>query len=190
MAVPGRGTWSAATASAATAAVPASIVSAETLTKISTKAAQDFVDKYYPTLQTSRATLSSFYMPSTKAADGKTLPVLVFNGKTIPDPPALQTMFEKDMPTATYEVQSFDCHPLNPNYNAAGPGPHPPESGRNMSILISVSGYVKFADVNEDPLRGFHESFVLVPNTAIAALKAGEGVRSWLIQSQTFRFVV
>ena len=129
-------------------------------------------------------------MPLTKAADGKTVPVLVFNGKVIPDPTALQAMFEKDMPTATYEVQSFDCHTLNPNYNAAGPGPHPPESGKNMSILISVSGYVKFAEIKEDPLRGFHESFVLVPNTAAAASKAVGSTRNWLIQSQTFRFVV
>src|SRR4051794_2733820 len=112
-------------------------------------------------------------MPSIKAADGKTVPVLVFNGKVIPNPSALQVMFEKDMPSATYEVQSFDCHALNPNYNAAGPGPHLPESGKNMSILISVSGYVKFTDIKENPLRGFHESFVLVPNTAVTASKAG-----------------
>ncbi|KAH0541656.1 hypothetical protein FGG08_003887 [Glutinoglossum americanum] len=152
-------------------------------------AATEFVDTYYPALQSSRGKLSSFYIPSTTDTEGKTLPVLVFNGNVLSDPPAMRLMFEKEMPATTYEVQAFDCQVLNPNYSTAGPGPHPPDSGKNMSILISVSGWVRFGESKEAPIRGFSETFVLVPNLAAATAKAKGGVRNWLIQSQTFRLV-
>jgi NTF2-related export protein 1/2 len=129
-------------------------------------------------------------MPPTTDSDGKTLPILVFNGNVIPDPPSMQVMFEKEMPSTTYEVQAFDSQVLNPNYNAAGPGPYSPESGKNMSILISVSGWVRFGDSKEAPIRGFSESFVLVPNSGATAAKSKGSSRNWLIQSQTFRLVV
>ncbi|KAH0559670.1 hypothetical protein GP486_003815 [Trichoglossum hirsutum] len=165
-------------------------LSADTATKVSTEAAQEFIDAYYPALQSSRAKLPSFYTPPTTGSDGKTLPVLIFNGNVIPDPLSMQTLFEKEMPSTTYEVQAFDCQVLNPNYSAAGPGPYPPESGKNMSILLSVSGWVRFGDSKEVPIRGFSESFVLVPNAEAAVAKPKGNARKWLIQSQNFRLVV
>jgi NTF2-related export protein 1/2 len=75
-------------------------------------AAEKFVESYYAALQSSRATMS-FYSPPSAMPDGKPLPAIVFNGNIISDAAAFQAMFEKQMPPAHYEVQSYDCHVLN-----------------------------------------------------------------------------
>lgn len=155
------------------------------------QAAQRFVESYYPALQTARSSLDSFYVPSSSLSDGKTVPTIVFNGNVIPDPLALRTLFENEMPHAHYEVQSFDCHVLNPNYSLAGPGIHPPSSGKNMSIILTVSGYVRYGESRDGAMRGFSESIVLIPNPDSSSSRArGIPKRDWLIQSQNFRLVV
>ncbi|KAI9814914.1 MAG: hypothetical protein M1832_005642 [Thelocarpon impressellum] len=162
----------------------------DVLTKVSTDAAQKFVESYYHVLQSSRSTLSSFYVPAASMPDGKALPSIVFNGNVIPDALSFQTLFEKQMPQARYEVQCYDCHVLNVNY------PTPPSDrsappGRNMSILVSVSGYARYGDSRDGPNRGFSESIILVPNTETQPTRQKGGVRKdWLIQSQNFRLTV
>lgn len=110
------------------------------------------------------------------------------------------------MPAAHYEVQSFDCQVLNPNYpaetsaNAAPPqGPSTKGGGaqqaataKNMSILVLISGNVRFGESRDLPPRGFSETVVLVPNQTAdqGVRKAGKGRKDWLIQSQNFRLVV
>jgi NTF2-related export protein 1/2 len=137
-------------------------------------------------------------VPPTTLPDGKTLPVLTFNGNIIPDPTALQTMFTTQMPTAHYEVQSYDAQVINPAYATAetqaagvvgGVAPAGGDGRANISLLVLVSGYVRYGEnVKEAAMRGFSESFVLVPNLALERTRGkGDG---WLIQSQNFRLVV
>jgi NTF2-related export protein 1/2 len=153
-------------------------------------AARYFIDTYYGALndKSARGTLSSFYIQPTPtnplAAD------ISLNGNIVPSPADLQILFESQMPKSHYEAQSFDCHVLNPNYNIGASdvdlGPDP--SGRKMSILLVVSGYVKYGESRDAKMRGFTENFVLVPNFA-AGIGNQAAVRKWLIQSQNFRIV-
>ena len=149
-----------------------------------------FVDTYYPTLSSSRANIASFYMPASAMPDGKPLPVIVFNGNVIQDPTAMQTLFQEQMPEARYEIQDYDCQVVNPHYVAEGTQGSSPASGKNMTILVTVSGHVKFGEPRAATVRGFSENFVLIPNPAAATKTRGKHVKGWLIQSQNFRLVV
>jgi NTF2-related export protein 1/2 len=62
-----------------------------------------------------------------------------------------------------------------------------------MSILVSVSGYVRYGEGKDLPMRGFSENFVLVPGEDADKRKMrdrGKGGREWVIQSQNFRITV
>lgn len=118
--------------------------------------------------------------------DGRLLPTIIFNGNTISTPGSLQDLYESQMPQAHYEVQDYDCQVLNPSYVAEGAQIRGGE-GRNMTILVTTNGYVKYGGPRE-PTRGFSENFVLVPNQVTGQSKRGG--KEWLIQSQNFRLVV
>ena len=120
--------------------------------------------------------------------DGKSLPVIVWNGNIIPDPTSFQKMFQEEMPRTHYETQSYDCHVLNPNYVAEGAPAGDAASGKNMTFLVIVSGYLKYGDDRSLPSKGFSENFVLVPNSAAVHTK-GKNQNQWVIQSQNFRLV-
>ncbi|KAI4143475.1 MAG: hypothetical protein L6R39_004558 [Caloplaca ligustica] len=159
--------------------------------KISTNAAQYFVDSYYAALNDHRGTITSFYMDGAEMPGGKPLPTISFNGNQIPDALAMQTMFEQQMPQSHYQVQCYDCHVVNPNYIAEGTQGWPAKTGKNMTILVAVSGYVKYGDPKEAKPRAFSETFLLVPNPAAAVSKQRlKNVKEWLIQTQNFRIVV
>lgn len=108
------------------------------------------------------------------------------------------------MPPSHYEIQSFDCQILNPNYPTAleaqsttagrpsRPANTPTAAAKNMSIMVIVSGYVKFGEGRESldsPHRGFSETFILVPNPLADNTPKGRSKKQWLIQSQNFRIV-
>ncbi|PGH30550.1 hypothetical protein GX50_06683 [[Emmonsia] crescens] len=177
----------------------------DTLTKISTDAATDFVQSFYPALQSTRNTIASYYAPT------PTLSKILFNGNVVADGPSVQEIFINQMPPAHYEVQSYDCQIINTNYpglassssslsaasTSANVSAKPLPSAaaaRNMSILVTVNGFVRFGE-ERDPgdlsNRGFSETFVLVPNAqADAGGPKAKGKKHWLIQSQNFRLVV
>ena len=113
------------------------------------------------------------------------------NGNVIPDPNAIQNFFETQMPKAHYEVQSYDVQVLNANYNVgvADDALGPDSKGNKMSMLVLVSGYVKYGDTKDAVMRGFTETLVLVPNQESIKSKA-RGIKSHLIQSQNFRLVL
>ena len=157
----------------------------------SSSAAQKLVDSYYPALQSNPSTLATFYMVATTMPDGTTLPSIILNGNVIPSAAEMQSMFENRMPAARYEVQSFDCQVVNPNYIAENSKGTVSLSGKNMSILVIVSGYVKYGESRDVPMKGFSENFVLVPNPDVEqARNKGKHAKDWLIQSQNFRLVV
>jgi NTF2-related export protein 1/2 len=122
--------------------------------------------------------------------DGKPIPAIVFNGNQIPTAADMQALYENDMPPCHYEVQSFDCQILNKNYVPQGGTAGSNQSGKNISILVLVSGYVRYGDSRDEPLKGFSESIVLVPNLEKSGRTTRVSRRDFLIQSQTFRIVV
>lgn len=91
-------------------------------------------------------------------------------------------------------MQSYDAHPINPNYNIGVEESKlgPDKDGKKISIAIMVSGQVKYTSKNGDEgeERGFMENFVLVPNMEARNPKAPKGIKQWLIQSQVFRLVL
>lgn len=123
--------------------------------------------------------------------DGKPLPAIVFNGNVIPDPTAMQKMFQEQMPKAEYVPGDYDCHVLNPNYVVDGKQQTSSSvsSGRNMTILLTVSGFVKYGQPRSVEPRGFSETFVLIPNPSASGSGRSRQGKEWLIQSQNFRLV-
>lgn len=161
-------------------------------TRLSTDAAEHFVDQYYTTLNGPRNQLKSFYVPTANPANGRSLPHISYNGELLQDASIFQERFEKQMPWTHFEPQSVNVHVMNPSMEPVqGTGKR--EAERNMSLTIQVSGYVRLAERKEGPMRGYSDSFVLVPNKEVMG---GRGTskqdtgRRFLIQSQNFRFVV
>ncbi|KAL6716349.1 hypothetical protein ACLMJK_005915 [Lecanora helva] len=161
-------------------------------TYVSSIAAANFVESFYAALNNSRETIASYYMPATTMTDGKSLPVILFNSNVIEGPTAMQTLFKEKMPESQYEVQDYDCHVLNSHYvpqDAEGPSQ---ETAKNMIILITINGQVRYGDVKStlNSQKGFSESIVLAPNPAAVGNERGKPVKEWLIQSQNFRLVI
>lgn len=153
-------------------------------------AATNFVESYYPALQSARHTIASFYIKPSTMQGGKALPTIIMNGNTVESGAAVQEIFEKQMPAARYEVQSFDCHILNPCYLPPEATQSDNKSGKQCTLLALVSGVVTFGTPREDPQRGFSETFVLVPNNDQSGPRGrGAKRKDFLIQSQNFRHV-
>jgi NTF2-related export protein 1/2 len=159
-------------------------------------AAENFLDNYYVALQGSRHTIASYFCKSEATADGKVLPHIVWNGNVYDTPEDYQRLYEDCMPFTHYEVQSFDCHVINPTSLApdklkGGSGDPDKDIERRMSIVILVSGTIRLEEPKTGPLRQFSETFVLVPNPEKAP---GRGKmaekKGWIVQNQNFRYVV
>lgn len=159
------------------------------LTRLSTEEGESFIDAYYTTLNASRTHVASFYVPASCGA--RPLPHISYNGELLNDASAFQERFDKDMPYTHFEPQSTNVHVMNPSIGTAGSGKKEAES--NVSLVVQISGYVRLQERKEGPMRGFSDSFVLVPNKEEMGGK-GTGKqavgRKWLIQTQNFRFVV
>lgn len=157
------------------------------LTRLSTEDGESFADAYYTTLNTTRSHITSFYVPT--SAGPRPLPHISYNGELM-DASAFQQRFEKDMPYTHFEPQSTNVHVMNPSVGpVAGTGKR--EAEGNVSLVVQVSGYVRLRERKEGPMRGFSDSFVLVPNGEDVGGKGKQSAgRKWLIQTQNFRFVV
>jgi NTF2-related export protein 1/2 len=160
-------------------------------TRVSNDAAEHFTDAFYTALNGSRNQLASFYVPAIIQPSGRGLPHISYNGEVTNDAAAFADKFEKEMPWTHYEPQSLDVHVLN---RALLPveGKSKKELERNMSLTVQVSGYVRLYERKDGPMKGFSDSFVLVPNKeevgGKGTAKSGHG-RQWVIQTQNFRFV-
>ncbi|KHJ33792.1 putative nuclear transport factor 2 domain protein [Erysiphe necator] len=158
--------------------------------KAATSTAQDFIETYYPALNSSkgRSALASFYIKSEN-----TKPDIIINGNTISSPTDFQKLFETQVQRAQYEVQSYDAHILNSNYNLLGYSNSSlsDKDGKRASVIVLISGSVKYWKEGEEAnLRGFTESVVLVPDPeAIGPKSTKIKPRKWLIASQNFRLV-
>ncbi|KAG9239678.1 hypothetical protein BJ875DRAFT_365096 [Amylocarpus encephaloides] len=158
-------------------------------TKTAVDASETFVNTYYPTLNKPNGPkeLADFYVRANP--DSPLKPDISLNGNLVADPAELEAVFEKQPAKSHYEVQSFDCHVLNPNYNIGAPDDllEPNKSGKKMSIMVMVNGSVRYGEETET--QGFTDSVVLVPNWD-ALGKSPKGKRKWLIQSQTYRVIL
>ena len=107
------------------------------------------------------------------------------------DTEAFQKFMSDEVGYMFYDVQSLNCHVLNPNYAGLGSSTNERDLEKNISILVQTSGHVRTQERGEGPQRGFSDTITLVPNSGKAggATRDQEG-RKFLIQSQTFRFVV
>ena len=161
-------------------------------TRVSTGAAEHFVDEYYTALNGSRHRIKDFYVPTSALASGRSLPHVSYNGELVGDATAFQERYEKQMPWTHFEAQSVDVHVMNPSLSVTE-GMSKRDLERNMSLVVQVSGYVRLEERGSGPMRGFSDNFVLVPNKEEAG---GRGTgkqdhgKRWLIQTQNFRFVV
>ena len=156
------------------------------------QAAQNFVESYYSALTKpgAREHLTNFYLTPSQSQKVD----INMNGTLIPSPSALQEIFTKQVNKCHYDVQSYDCQVTNKDYAIGRPenlGNTHEKGGRRMSILVTVSGTVKFWGEDGAPgeVRGFSDVVFLVPNWNTFGGKAIKA-RRWLIQSQTFRLVV
>ncbi|KAK3642804.1 hypothetical protein LTR56_010630 [Elasticomyces elasticus] len=160
-------------------------------TKLATDTGERFIDSYYSALDGVRASIKSFYVPTIVQENGRGLPNITYNGEVIGDAASFQERWETQMPRTHFEAQSVNVHVLNPTLKPTE-GMKKKDVERNMSLIVQVSGSIRIGQPKEGPLRGFSDSFVLVPNSELSG-GAGTGKqdhgRQWLIQSQTFRFV-
>ncbi|GAB7366674.1 hypothetical protein MBLNU230_g8657t1 [Neophaeotheca triangularis] len=153
------------------------------LTRVSTETADNFAEEYYSALNGAKDTLTRFYLAPTTVP--RPLPHVSYNGEVITDPAEIQMRFEKQMPYCFFEAESVNAHVLNPALEPLQGGSKK-DAEMNMSLIVQVSGSVRLIERKEGPLRGFSDSFVLVPNREAATTNK----KSWLIQTQNFRFVV
>lgn len=154
-------------------------------------AAEDFVDSYYLALnKEGRSGVTSFYLKPTSTRPIK--PDISINGNVFDDPTQVPATYDKSTGRAHYDVQSFDCQVLNTNYNigAEDNGLNIDKDGKKLSVLVMVSGGVKYVKDGGDEHRGFTESITLAPNWDALNSKASKGEKKWLISSQNFRLVL
>lgn len=155
--------------------------------QLTSAASTDFIGGYYHALHSRRNTISTFYISPSTMQGGKPIPTIIFNGNALQTGDSVQEMFEKQMPATRYDAQSIDCHILNAHYAPEGTL-NSGSAASTMTILVAVSGAVRFGEDRNDPERQFSETFVLVPNHDRGP--RGGRPKQFLIQSQNFRLVV
>ncbi|QSZ37557.1 hypothetical protein DSL72_008655 [Monilinia vaccinii-corymbosi] len=166
----------------------------DTQAESATKAAGVFVESFYEALNkpSLRSSITTFYIKPCTLAPAEAS--ITLNGNVIPSPSAFQETFQNKIGKTAYEVQSYDTHVINPNYNIGVEESKlgPDKDGKKISIVVIVNGQVKYSSKAGDDgdERVFVENFVLVPNMEARNPKAPKGIKHWLIQSQVFRLVL
>lgn len=119
------------------------------------------------------------------------MPTVIWNGHLFEDIAIFQAMLDETMAYLHYDVQSLDCQSIMPQVTTRTTARERKGVDENMKVLVQVSGTVRLERARTGPLRGFSETFVLVPNAHDQASgRAAAGKRQWLVQTQNFRFVV
>jgi NTF2-related export protein 1/2 len=146
-------------------------------------AATEFVQTFYQALRSNRESISSFYDANPQT--------IIFNGNPVSDGAAVQDIFINQMPPSSFEIQSYDCQIINKAYPtllpSGGVKPQSEMGVKDMSLVILVSGAVRYGESRDQPQRGFSETIVLTPNPSADRVR---GRKDFLIQSQNFRLVV
>ncbi|KAH6689004.1 hypothetical protein F5X68DRAFT_260589 [Plectosphaerella plurivora] len=177
--------------------------------------AKIFMDAYYDAINRRRptASLPAFYISASKAYSAHN-PDISVNGlhmtsvadfaKLLEDnyiddetaarpptgPAASTPARDAALPQVRYEIEAYDAHVLNPDFNiAAPPGviENKDKSGAKCSVLTQVTGRVYYGRGRDAPAKTFNETFVLVPNWDTFGRNPPKGMRRWLVMSQNFR---
>ncbi|KAK0922425.1 hypothetical protein LTR57_007897 [Friedmanniomyces endolithicus] len=151
-------------------------------TKLATDIAERFTDTYYSTLSDARGSIKTFYVAAIAQDNGRGLPNITYNGELFLDSATFQDRWVKDMPRTHLEAQSLNVHVLNPSIKPTA-GMKKKEAARNMSLIVQVSGSMRIGQPKEGPLRGFSDSFVLVPNEELG--KQDVGRQSYTLSKPT-----
>ena len=165
--------------------------------RLSCNAASNFVKSYYTALSTpssSPETILSFYAPADDHTNVLkslfTFKHVWYNGNEFLSPTEFANAVKEYLTPAKYEVDSFDCQPLNVDLNPTRDLVKDPSKGAGMSILLSVSGSARIGPIRESESMDFSETIVLVPNLSYDMNKRGQdSAQAWVIASQIFRNV-
>lgn len=176
--------------------VPASLQRIDQI-RLSCNAASNFVKAYYNALSTpstTAETIMSFYAPTDDHTNVMkslfTFKHIWYNGNEFLSPADFAKAVKDYLTPARYEVDSFDCQPLNVDLNPTRDLVKDPMRGGGMSILLSVSGSSRIGPIKESESIDFSETIVLVPNLNHEMTKRDrKPTQEWVIASQIFRNV-
>ncbi|KAH9904744.1 hypothetical protein F4778DRAFT_43959 [Xylariomycetidae sp. FL2044] len=122
--------------------------------KVASEAAQNFIDHYYDSLNR-RHTLSSYYASSSNLLTSASVkPDISINGHVLSSPAEYENLLNTQGGPVSYEVISWDVHPVNPDFRIGYPdsllgGKKSGDfKGEKLSFAIQVSGTVKYGKGN------------------------------------------
>ncbi|KAI1758546.1 hypothetical protein GGR53DRAFT_256246 [Hypoxylon sp. FL1150] len=122
----------------------------ETQVNVVSTAAQVFVDAYYEALaRRPRRNLDQFYASTSPRLAGAGIkPDISINGRVCESVAEFESLLETQGSPASYDVRSFDAHPVNPAFGAGrheggGGDTANVEKGDLVSFAVQVSGVVK-----------------------------------------------
>ncbi|KAI1414584.1 hypothetical protein F5Y13DRAFT_17780 [Hypoxylon sp. FL1857] len=130
----------------------------ETQAKVASEAAQIFVDHFYEALNRRRP-LGGFYSSTSARLTGAGVkPDISINGLVCADVAAYEALLETQGGPISYDVGSFDAHPVNPHFRAGEPddlaaggagavataAAASVRSGDRMSFVVQVSGTIRY----------------------------------------------
>jgi len=146
----------------------------------------NFVEAYYKAANVNRSTLAGFYISAKYSGTEKAILSVMLNGNEMGDGHMIQEIFMKDTPRSHIDVETIDCHILNPHY----PPAYDAQKAKTlMSLFIVVGGLYKTAGGMKE--EEFHDTLVLIPNPDPAPPRNARNRdhKEYLIESQNFRLV-
>ncbi|KAH7151973.1 nuclear transport factor 2 domain-containing protein [Dactylonectria estremocensis] len=161
----------------------------DTLIKVSSEAADTFVNHYYQAIN-NRSSLLPFYVNSSSRY---ALPAdISINGAIVATPADYSQLLEGQGKEAHYEIESFDAHPVNPSFQYGAPetiydNARVEKNGGKTSIAVTIMGRLQLGRGREAPQTMFNETIMLVPNWDAMVKNPPRGMKRWLILSQNFR---
>ncbi|CAF9923225.1 MAG: hypothetical protein GOMPHAMPRED_002778 [Gomphillus americanus] len=165
--------------------------------RMSCNAADRFVQRYYEALSSPSSSvekLTSFYAPlddnTNIAKSFFGFKNIWYNGNEFSSPAEFATAVKDYLTPARYEIDSYDCQPLNPDLNPTRDVVSDPSKGGAMSLLLSVSGECRIGPMKESEPMDFSETIILVPNlNHDRSGPTSHSSNEWVISSQIFRNV-
>ncbi|KAJ1984745.1 hypothetical protein H4R33_004268 [Dimargaris cristalligena] len=135
----------------------------QTLSEDANTRVHDFVELYYHTLDTAKASAARFYTPNS---------LIVWNGQGFQGFDQFLAGILATLSATKHEIETYDAQPIAA-WNA------PLQPGTLPNIIVQVSGTVQFLP-NTD-LQTFNHTFILTPNPQTPG--------SYYISNETFRLV-
>lgn len=177
--------------------------------KVSSEAAQSFVEWYYNDINDHRS-LASFYVnASSKYTNAGITADITINGAVLASPAEYEALLDEQRGAAPnkangtdhgsrtsalkvrYEVDGFDTQVINNDYGLACPehilSRGPDKSGGRISMVVGVQGVVHLGAAPDTQHKRFHEVFVLVPNWDARGRNPPRNAKRFLISSQNYR---